>query len=145
MRFSFSSKYLSRKINGTFLYKILNRNDSMLKVNMLKAYNGCSKLHFSTTSNHKEIKQMVCNASQRINFHKIRLVTETNFHTHHCEVNKGKWWELLILTIAYKTSYSFLTKKSNIRRLHTKLNYIHQVEIFLNDNFKLGEIVIAYW
>ena len=90
MHFSFSSKYLSRKINGTFLYKTLNRNDSMLKVNMLKAYNGCSKLHFSTTSNHKEIKQMVCNASQRINFHKIRLVTETNFHTDHCEVNKGK-------------------------------------------------------
>ena len=129
MHFSFSSKYLSRKINGTFLYKILNRNDSMLKVNMLKAYNGCSKLHFSTTSNHKEIKQMVCNASQRINFHKIRLVTETNFHTHHCEVNKGKWWELLILTIAYKTSY-FFDKKGNIRWLNTKLNYIHQLEIF---------------
>ena len=108
---------------------ILNRNDSMLKVNMLKAYKGRSKLHFSTTSNHKEIKQMVCNASQRINFHKIRLVTETNFHTHHCEVNKGKRWELLMLLIAYKTS-SFFDKKSNIRRLNTKLNYIHQVEIF---------------
>ena len=76
---------------------ILNRNDSMLKVNMSKAYKHIktsklqkSKLPFSTTSNHKQITQMVCNASQRINFHKIRLVTETNFHTDHCEVNKGK-------------------------------------------------------
>ena len=33
---------------------------------------------------------MICNASQRINFHKMRLVTETNFQTDHCDVIKAK-------------------------------------------------------
>ena len=118
---------------------MLNRNDSMLKVNLksIWAYKGYSKLSFSTTLNHKEIKQMVCNASQLINFHKRRLVTETNFHPEHCQVNKGKWSELLILTIAHKTSIFFL-QKSNITDSTLNRIIFTKSRFFLNDNFKIN-------
>ena len=81
---------------------------------------------------------MVCNANPQINFHKVRLVTKTNFHTHHCEVNKDKWSEWLILTIVYKTSYPFFTKKATLE--NSTLNWIifTKSRFFLNGNFKIN-------
>ena len=61
MRFSFSRKYLSRKINGTFCIKvILNRNDSMLKVNVLKAYK-----HIKAAQNFHSVQPRIIKKSKK--------------------------------------------------------------------------------